>query len=106
MRSLRGSAAAGRRAQKAWYAIVEASGFDLNDASWSVLRAWGSHDPLEDLGALTGPTLVILGGDDVLVPVESSLVRYEGPPAWRDVHRRSSSFPAPTTDFTTRSPAN
>ena len=35
----------------------EASGFDLNDASWSVLRAWGRHDPLEDLGALTGPTL-------------------------------------------------
>ncbi len=63
--------------QKAWYAVVEASGFELNDASWSVLRAWGSHDPREDLRALASPTLVILGADDVLVPVESSVAVYE-----------------------------
>ena len=62
---------------EAWYAAVEASGFVLNDASWSVLRAWGSHDPHDDLRALTSPTLVILGAEDVLVPVQPSVARYE-----------------------------
>ena len=63
--------------QQAWYAVVEASGFELSDASWSVLRAWGGYDPLEDLTALASPTLVVFGADDVLVPVEASVALYE-----------------------------
>lgn len=62
---------------ESWYATVEASGFVVDDSSWSVLRAWGSYDPLEDLSRVTSPTLVILGDEDALVPVEASVARYE-----------------------------
>jgi uncharacterized protein len=62
---------------EAWYTAVEASGFAVDDTSWSVLRAWGSHDSGEDLAALTSPTLVLLGADDALVPVQPSVERYE-----------------------------
>lgn len=62
---------------ESWYATVEASGFVLDDASWSVLRAWGNYDPLANLRALTSPTLVVLGSEDPLVPVEASVARYE-----------------------------
>lgn len=63
--------------REAWYSVLDASGFELDDASWALLRVWGSYDPLPDLSALASPTLVVLGADDDLVPVEASVVRYE-----------------------------
>ena len=41
-------------------------------------ETWGAYDPREDLEQLDTPTLVVLGGDDPLVPVEASVQAYEG----------------------------
>ena len=66
-----------RAQSEPWYATVEASGFALDEMTWSVLGSWGLYDPLDDLCKLTSPTLVVLGADDPLVPVEASVARYQ-----------------------------
>jgi pimeloyl-ACP methyl ester carboxylesterase len=60
-----------------WYAAVQASGFVMDATTWSQLRVWGEYDPADDLSRLTVPTLVLLGAEDPLTPVEESASRYE-----------------------------
>jgi uncharacterized protein len=62
---------------EAWYAVAEAQGFSFDHTAWDQIRVWGAYDPREDLERLGIPTLVVLGGDDPLVPVEASVRAYE-----------------------------
>lgn len=57
---------------------AEAQGFSFDHTAWQQIRVWGAYDPREDLEQLDTPTLVVLGGDDPLVPVEASVQAYEG----------------------------
>jgi pimeloyl-ACP methyl ester carboxylesterase len=59
-----------------WFAPVRASGFDIDATAWSQLHVWGEYDPADDLSRLTVPTLVVLGAEDPLTPVEKSVARY------------------------------
>jgi pimeloyl-ACP methyl ester carboxylesterase len=59
-----------------WYAPLRASGFDIEATAWRQLRVWGEYDPGDDLSRLTVPTLVILGAQDPLTPIEKSVARY------------------------------
>jgi pimeloyl-ACP methyl ester carboxylesterase len=59
-----------------WFAPVRASGFDMNATAWRQLHVWGEYDPADDLSRLTVPTLVVLGAEDRLTPVEKSVTRY------------------------------
>jgi pimeloyl-ACP methyl ester carboxylesterase len=58
-----------------WYPALAAGGFSLDAAAWSQLGAWGHYDPGPDLDQLTTPTLAIFGGNDPLVPVQTSITR-------------------------------
>lgn len=60
-----------------WHQLVAESGFVLDSASWEQLRAWGAYDPIDDLSVLALPTLIVLGGDDPLTPLEASVSRFE-----------------------------
>jgi pimeloyl-ACP methyl ester carboxylesterase len=60
-----------------WFAPARASGFDIDAAAWSQLRVWGEYDPADDLSRLTVPSLVVLGAEDPLTPVEKSVERYK-----------------------------
>jgi pimeloyl-ACP methyl ester carboxylesterase len=59
-----------------WFAPARASGFDIDATAWRQLHVWGEYDPGDDLSRLTVPTLVILGAEDPLTPVEKSVTRY------------------------------
>jgi pimeloyl-ACP methyl ester carboxylesterase len=59
-----------------WFAPIAASGFDMDTAAWRQLRVWGEYDPADDLSRLTIPTLVVLGDEDPLTPVQKSVTRY------------------------------
>lgn len=72
--------------REAWYGIAAAQGFSFDHAAWEQIRVWGPYSPWEDLERLTIPTLVVLGGDDPLVPVQESVRAYETTAA--HTHRR------------------
>jgi pimeloyl-ACP methyl ester carboxylesterase len=59
-----------------WFAPLRASGFDVDATAWRQLGIWGEYDPADDLNRLTVPTLVVLGAEDPLTPVQESVVRY------------------------------
>ena len=56
-------------------AIVERTGFRLNDESYSQLQAWIDYSPDADLASLRIPTLAIYGTRDTLTPVQASIDR-------------------------------
>jgi pimeloyl-ACP methyl ester carboxylesterase len=58
-----------------WYEAV--ADFMLDDATWAQLGAWCTYDPIADLERLGSPTLVLLGGKDVVVPVQASVQHFE-----------------------------
>jgi pimeloyl-ACP methyl ester carboxylesterase len=63
--------------QERWYAAAQASGFVLDATSWAQLKVWGEYDPADDLSVVAAPTLVVLGANDPLTPVDASASRYE-----------------------------
>ncbi|MGH8326139.1 MAG: hypothetical protein ACRET2_05195, partial [Steroidobacteraceae bacterium] len=62
---------------QAWLDLLETSGFELTDTSWSQLQAWGSYEPIPDLMRCTVSTIAIFGADDPLVPVQASIENYD-----------------------------
>jgi pimeloyl-ACP methyl ester carboxylesterase len=60
-----------------WFAPLETQGFVLDATAWAQMRAWGEYDPARDLSLLRAPTLVVLGADDPLTPIDASVTRYE-----------------------------
>jgi pimeloyl-ACP methyl ester carboxylesterase len=66
-----------RSQQEHWYAAAQESGFVLDATSWAQLKVWGKYDPAGDLSVVAAPTLVVLGANDPLTPVDASVSRYE-----------------------------
>lgn len=60
-----------------WYPLLSAGGFTLDSTTWAQLTAWGDYDPFDDLIQLKTPTLAIFGENDPLVPVRTSVERYQ-----------------------------
>jgi pimeloyl-ACP methyl ester carboxylesterase len=60
-----------------WHPLLSAGGFTLDDTTWAQLTAWADYDPYDDLARLETPTLAIFGENDPLVPVRTSIARYE-----------------------------
>jgi pimeloyl-ACP methyl ester carboxylesterase len=60
-----------------WHPLLSAGGFTLDSTTWAQLTAWADYDPYDDLARLKTPTLAIFGENDPLVPVRTSIARYE-----------------------------
>ncbi len=76
-----------------WYPLLNAGGFTLDSTTWAQLTAWADYDPSHDLTRLKTPTLAILGENDPLVPVRTSVERYEYTAARTGRHQQTLVFP-------------
>lgn len=60
-----------------WFARFDEAGFILDETMWAQVGIWGNYDPAPDLARMQSSTLVVLGAEDPLVPVQSSVGIYE-----------------------------
>ena len=74
-------------------ALLSASGFTLDRATWAQLTAWADYDPCDDLPRLKTPTLAIFGENDPLVPVHASIERYQETAAHATRYQQTLVFP-------------